>query len=491
MSLPEQCDVVVAGGGGAGFCAAMRANQLGKKVILLEKAPAVGGSAAMARGLGAVDARDQKNDPKGQFTIRQLLRDWMEQTNYLANYPLIYTYLRSSGETVDWLQELGCKLDYVGSVQEKHRDSLFQTYFIWDTYKAGEMRRLVGSLAENGGKVMTKTTADQLIVEDGKVTGVWAEQDGERFPIYAKAVILCTGGYGNNPEMMAEATGGVKANGISTGYQTGDGIQMGLAIGADTENLHAVEFHGCDSPTDKVSRASIGGHGNQLSQLCEFPATLWVNHQGLRFTNEEVWRDISYIGNVTHHQGNEYFILMTQKMIDILAEKGAGSLGVTAALRGSTPEQPWGKLKEQLKAGLEVQIAYVGDTLRQAAEQAGVDADALETTVNEYNRFCAQGVDEMYGKDPGLLHPIEEGRYYLIEGRANYLCTLGGLRIDPKMRVHRADRSVIPGLYAAGCDASGGLVNNAYVSYEGVTLGWACTSGRLAGEAAAAYLDHS
>jgi fumarate reductase flavoprotein subunit len=97
----------------------------------------------------------------------------------------------------------------------------------------------------------------------------------------------------------------------------------------------------------------------------------------------------------------------------------------------------------------------------------------------------------MYGKDPTLLNPVGDGPYYLVEGRANYLCTLGGLRIDTAMRVRRADRSVIPGLYAAGCDASGGLVNNAYVSYEGVTLGWACTSGRLAGEGAAAFLDEA
>jgi fumarate reductase flavoprotein subunit len=469
----------------------MRANQLGKRVILLEKAPGIGGSAAMAHGLGGVGARDQKADPKGQFTPDQMLKDWMEQTNYLANYPLIYTYLKNSGATIDWLQDMGCKMEYAGTVQEKHRNSPFQTFFIWDMYKAGEMRQRIKCLEDNGGKLLSRTAACELILEDGKVAGLWAEQAGERFPIYAKAVILCTGGYGNNPEMMAEATGGIKANPISTGFQTGDGIRMGISAGGDTENLHCIEFHGCDSPTDKVSRASIGGHGNQLSHLCEFPGALWVNHWGLRFTNEEVVNDTSYLGNVTHRQGNEYFILMTQEMIDTLAEKGMGSLGITGFLQGHLPDDPWDQLKGQLEAGLDTKIAYRGDTLRQVADLAGVDGEALEETVAEYNRYCAQGLDEMYGKDPTLLNPVGDGPYYLVEGRANYLCTLGGLRIDTAMRVRRADRSVIPGLYAAGCDASGGLVNNAYVSYEGVTLGWACTSGRLAGEGAAAFLDEA
>lgn len=483
--MKKTCDVVVVGGGGAGFCAAMRANELGKKVILLEKAPAIGGSAAMARGIGAVGARDQLGDPRGGFTSAQLLRDWMEQTNYLANFALIHTYLKNSGATVDWLQDLGCRLDYVGTVQDKHRDSPFQTYFLWDTYKAGEMRRLIKRLEENSGEVLTHTAGTELILEEGRVIGIWAQNGEERFPVYASAVILCSGGYGNNEEMVMRATGGVKANSISTGYQTGDGILMGMTAGGDTENLYAIEFHGCDSPCDKVSRTKIGGHGNELSKLCEFAATLWVNRGGLRFTNEEVGEDISYIGNVTFRQGSEYFVLLDQRMVDTLTEQGAAALGCSRPVRGIEPDVKWNALKGQLEDGIAAGFVHRGDTPQAAAQAAGVAAEPFLATLEDYNGYCRCGCDEMYGKSPALLQLITQGPYYLVEGRANYLCTLGGLRIDTSMRVLKPDLTPIPGLYAAGCDASGGLVNNAYVSYEGVTIGWACTSGRLAAEAAA------
>ncbi len=474
-------DVVVVGGGGAGFCAAMQAAQQGKRVALLEKAPAIGGSSAMARGVGAVGARDQLASPKWQFTVQELLQDWMELTYYLANYPLIYTYLSNSGATVDWLQDMGCRLEYVGSVQDKHNDSPFQTYFLWGAYKGGEMRRLIRRLEENGGKLYTRTTAHELICEEGRVVGVLARSGEERFPIYGKAVILCAGGYGNNPDMVAEATGGVKVNAINTGTQTGDGILLGISAGGDTENLHAIEFHGCDSPCDKISRSKIGGHGNELSKLCQFQSTIWVNRNGYRFTGEEIGTDISYIGNVVYRQGSEYFVLLDQRMVDLLATQGAGALGVTTDVRGILPDVPWVKLPEQLEEGLQYTIVYKGDSWEQVAEAAGVAPTVLAQTVERYNGYCANGLDLMYGKNPQLLQPLYQAPFYLVEGRANQLCSLGGLRIDTEMRVLSPDFTPIPGLYAAGCDASGGLVNNAYVSYEGVTMGWACTSGRLAG----------
>lgn len=484
MTSSSSFDIIVVGGGGAGFCAAMRAAQLGKRVALLEKAPSVGGSAAMARGVGAVGARDQKRDPKGNFSIAAMMQDWMEQTNCLANYALVHEYLKHSGETVDWLQDLGCRLDYVGSVQDKHKNSPFQTYFIWDTYKAGEMRRMIALVEERGGKLFKNTAGDELLVEDGCVRGIRARNAEGSFDLYGKAVILCTGGYGNNEEMVLKATRGVKVNAINTGFQTGDGIRMAMAIGSDTENLEAIEFHGCDSPCDKVERSAIGRHGNELSRLSGFPAALWLNRFGRRFVNEGVWDDISYTGNAAFRQGSEYYVLLDQAMVDTLAQKGAGALGLTNDVRGLGPDTPWDKLPGQLEAGQAAGIAYRGETLEELARKAGIPAGALCETVAEYNAACAAGADDMYGKAPAYLHPIKTGPFYLTEGRANQLCSLGGLRIDTGMRVLRPDREAIPGLYAAGCDCSGGLVNNAYVSYEGVTMGWACTSGKRAAEQA-------
>ncbi len=485
MERIERADIIVVGGGGAGFCAALRAAELGQKVILLEKAPSVGGSAAMARGLGAVGAKDQRESPRGQFAAADMMADWMEQTNYLANYPLVHEYLCHSGETVDWLQSLGCRIDYVGSVQEKHKDSPFQTYFIWDTYKAGEMRRQIRRIEETGGRLLTDTAGEELILENGRVAGLWARDQEGRFPVYGKAVILCTGGYGANEEMVLRATGGVKVNAVNTGFQTGDGIRMGLAAGADTENITAIEFHGCDSPFDKLGRLPKGDHGNALSSLSGMPALLWLNRFGQRFVNEGVWNDISYTGNAAHRQGSEYYVLFDEHIVDSLSRRGAGALGLTEPVRGLMPESPWAKLPELLVTGEAAGLVYRADSLDELAGKAGLPPVMLQKTVAEYNAACDAGRDGMYGKESRYLHALKTPPYYLAEGRANQLCSLGGLRVDTKLRVLDARGEVLPGLYAAGCDCSGGLVNNAYVSYEGVTLGWACTSGRLAAQYAA------
>lgn len=93
----------------------------------------------------------------------------------------------------------------------------------------------------------------------------------------------------------------------------------------------------------------------------------------------------------------------------------------------------------------------------------------------------------MYGKDGQFLYPVKEGPYYVVTGRATELCTLGGLKITTSFEVVDTENNVIPGLYSAGVDCSGSLYNNSYVSYEGVTMGWCTTSGRLAGAEAAAY----
>ena len=484
-------DVVVVGGGGSGSAAAMAANDQGAKVILIEKAARVGGSSAMSGGMAALNSSLQKADPTVDFTASQWLKDWLAQQNYMVSGPMIYKFITESGETVDWLMDKGVVFDFVGHHQEALADSPFKTYHKWaGSGLAAALASMLEDLADNGGQVMTETTGVEVLMENGQAAGVVAAKaDGTTVKIHAKSVVLATGGYGASGEEM-ERVLGYQANGINSGGQTGDGIRMGIAAGAATEGYTNVEFHGAHSAFDLIAELSVSG--NSLNHMAVNPCALWVNVDGYRFTNEDICYDSSYIGNVTAAQGDHYYVLVDQRFVDTLSQTGAVGLGVTksgAGFGGNPPayNETWPTLKEELEAGLVNGVTVKANTLEELAEKAGINAKNLADTVKTYNAACAAGVDDMYGKESMFMVPVKEGPYYLIMGRTTELCSLGGLKITTDMEVVDESNQVIPGLYSAGVDCSGSMYNNAYVSYEGVTMGWVMTSGRLAGEGAGIY----
>ncbi len=484
-------DVVVVGAGGSGSAAAVAACQQGAKVIVLEKSASVGGSSAMSGGMAAVYSSLQNADSSVDFTAAQWLSDWLSQQNYMVSAPMIYKYITESGKTVDWLMENGMVFNFVGHHQEALMDSPFKTYHKWDGEGfAPTMANMLKQIEANGGQLMLETPGRELIMEDGKVAGVIGKKaDGTTVKVHAKSVVIATGGYGASAEKMQEVLG-FKANGINSGAQTGDGIEMGIAAGAATEGYTNVEFHGAHSAFDLI--ADLPNGGESLNHMAINPSALWVNVDGYRFTNEDICYDSSYIGNVTARQGDHYYALVDQHFIDTLAETGEIGLGVTkdgAAFGAAGPahDEAWPTLKEEIEAGLANGVTVKADTLEELAAKAGINAENLIASVEAYNASCEAGVDEMYSKEAQFLIPVKEGPYYLIMGRTTELCTLGGLKITTNMEVVDTENQVIPGLYSAGVDCSGSMYNNAYVSYEGVTMGWVMTSGRLAGEAAGAY----
>ena len=133
---------------------------------------------------------------------------------------------------------------------------------------------------------------------------------------------------------------------------------------------------------------------------------------------------------------------------------------------------------------LDTKVVYKGNTIEELAKAMDVDANTLQASVNQYNQAIATGHDDAYAANTNRLVEVKEGPYYAVKYVARNLGTLGGIRINENMQVLDRDFNVIKGLYAAGADA-GGMYGKAYVDFEGGTLGFAYTSGRLAGEQAA------
>jgi len=483
-------DVVVVGGGGSGMAAALAAHQTGAKVFVMEKTANLGGSSIMSGGMGAWNSKLQQADPETSFTAGEWMKDWLEQQNYMVSGPMIYKYITESGTTVDWLMDNGLELNFVAHSQPALMDDPIRTYHTWagEGGLAGALNRFAATIEKEGGTVMKETTGKEILMENGAVAGVQGEKaDGTTVVVKAKAVIIATGGYGANSEKMEEVLG-FKTNGINSGAQMGEGIDMAVAVGAATDGLENIEFHGISYPADLA--AEVEGNLSYYMLLAQNPSLLWVNMDGNRFTNEDICFDTAYVGNAAASQGDHYYSIMNQKILDTLEKQGEGALGRTTASTGFNPpdlDEAWTGLTAQLELGYANGMIVKTDTLEELAQKIGVSATQLKETMDAYNAACASGTDDMYGKPKQYLTAMEEGPYYAIMGRSSELCTLGGLKITTNMEVVDEANQVIPGLYSAGVDCSGSMYNNSYVSYEGVTMGWTMTSGRLAGTNAGTY----
>ena len=183
------------------------------------------------------------------------------------------------------------------------------------------------------------------------------------------------------------------------------------------------------------------------------PSGVWVNADGYRFTNENICYDTAYLGNTTSCQGDQYYAVVNQKIVDIWENEGQAAAGRVIADTGFTlipVDQPWEGLAEAIEKFMTSGGVVKADTLEELAEKLGVNADHLKATFEMYNASCEKGEDEYLSKPAEFLTAMEEGPYYAVIGRSSELCTLGGLKIDTDMKVISTEGDVIPGLYACG-----------------------------------------
>ena len=214
----------------------------------------------------------------------------------------------------------------------------------------------------------------------------------------------------------------------------------------------------------------------------------WINAKGERFVME---------GQLFSWwiAGPSYWAVWSQDLLDGLAEKGFSSRIFTYA-QGSQgilpPNLPIPEVYEIVDKLVDMGVMVKADSFEELAEKMGVPAATLAATLKNYEAFCASGVDEQFGKAAEKLRPLGEGPYYALKGYSAAFSTVGGLDIDENFNVLLKDGvTPINGLYAVGNDSGGVLYTNKkpYVTYGGAALGWAFTSGRLAGGNAVAYAN--
>lgn len=461
-----ECDVVVIGAGGGGMSAATRAQEKGAKVILIEKNGQVGGDTALNAGtLIATGSKFQREQLKETKDSPELAYSDIMRIGKNVNDPVLVSMItKTIGKTVDWLID-DMKVPYnVAATQYPDHSANRQIGVV------GRSPAFFAAMQKNfenlGGTLLLETKGESLIVENGEVKGVAArDKSGAKITIKASSVVIASGGYGANAQLLPNTLTGYMFYGRST--DTGDGFIMAKEIGADTINLDCVKVYaqGVETTPGRAlaatasSTAASKGHG-----------TIYVNTKGVRVVNE----------TGTLAAQTEATVAQSDKILYLLMDEDAYRAYVAKSLEdklvaSESDIDKWYNITNDGKP-----VIAKSTNLDELAKTMGIDAGALQTTVAKYNENCAKGVDPEFGKkNPVAL--ASSGTYYIVEQRPRFSTTLGGLKADASMQLLSGGKP-IKNLYGAGSVVGGA---NGRDSMTAMMNSWAIGSGRIAGESAA------
>ena len=488
-------DIVIVGAGGAGMTAAITAAEAGRSVVIVESQAMVGGNSV--RATGGMNAADTPNQDENEFTeaagvektLQTAASEWADHevitalaatvaeqwAEYQANPvgyfdsaelmeldtligghgindpALVETLCTNSADAIAWLGEQGIELTSVGaaggaSVKRIHRPLDDEGLVI--SVGSYIIPRLQSKCEELGVEILLNTTANKILTDaDGAAVGIEAtDKDGATVTVNAKAVVLASGGFGANLDMVTEykpeLEGFMTTN--AAGAQ-GQGIDMAVAIGAGTVDMDQIQIH----PTVEANTAAL------ITEGLRGDGAILVNAEGNRFTDEVGTRDVVSAAEIAQ-TGSYSWLVIDQAMAD-----------ASSVIQG------------YINNGYTV----TGETYEELAEAMGVDAAAFAATMDKWNAAVAAGVDEEFGRT-SFANPLDTAPYYAIKVTAGIHHTMGGLTINPQTQVLAGDGTVIDGLYAAG-EVTGGV-------HGGNRLGGTAVAdfvvfGRIAGEQAAAY----
>lgn len=450
--------VLVIGAGGAGLSAAASAFENGADVLVLEKQGAVGGSTALSGGgIAATGTRFQEE--KG---ITDTKASWMElwkerqatsnEGGMYPDYEVVDRFMDEAIITTHWLVDVvGHEYGEISGFGVDPVERLHFPKVVGDLKNGVALTTNVEKyLIDNQVEILKETKATELLTDrTGAVVGAKAETKDANLTIHADKVILATGGFAKNAEMLATLVPAARDTAdfsAAAAGNTGDGILMAEKVGA-------VLY---EDPW------TIGlGVGSKAPGTGALPwdwTKIYVNGEGQRFMNEQ--DHYAIVTNKVYEQENPWFVL--------------------------DASEPNAALVEGLEKELANGEIVKADTVEELAAAMNVPAENLVKTVEDYNAGVAAGEDAM-GKAKELLVAIEAAPYYAVKLYPKTMGTFGGVKTNENYEVLSADGNIIPNLYATGETANRILYNQVYMS--GSAVQFALTSGRLAGAHAAASLE--
>lgn len=478
-------DVAIVAAGPAGLAAAITAAEEGREVAVFEKMSVAGGTANMGMSPFGVESRLQKK-MMCSLTKEQAFELMMDYTHWNVDARLVHDYFWKSGSTIDWLEDMGVKFHSVGPYYAGGHPT---AHFVMPEgggepgpRAASAMIKVMFAHAkELGVEFYFETPVTEIRKDGDKVIGLIAKgANGEDYEVTSKAVIICTGGFGNNVQMIKEYTGyewGKDLYSFQIPGITGDGIRLAWAAGAGKGRMSM----------ERITDCPINGSNKYFSYLAfEQPRALTVNQLGQRIFNEFEERNGAVFSNIIDQQPGKYvFNIITDKTLKHFRKHGPD-------LPNSVFKMPYWEMLDEEREGLLADYPndfFEADSIEELAEKLGIDPDALVETVDEYNDACDEGYDDLFLKDRKYLQAIEGKKFYAIRLFCGAYGSLGGIKINYKLEVLTDDWKVIPGLYGAGTDVNDIYAGTYLYLLAGNTMGFALNSGRLAAEHASEYID--
>ena len=445
-----ETDIVIVGAGGAGMTAAINATQAGKKVILLEKMPYAGGNTTKATGgMNAAETHYQKEQGI-EDTVEQFVEDTMKGGHDINDRSLVTVMAEYSAKAIEWLDSIGAplpKVSFSGGATNKRIHSPEDGSGVG----AYLVTSFLKTMDEMGVEVMYDTKATSLMTLDGTVVGVMAESDSANYTIHAKAVILATGGFGNNEDLVVHYKPDLKGT-VTTSAPgvTGDGIIMAEAVGADLVDIDQIQLH----PTVEQSTSML------ITEGVRGDGAILVNQEGKRFINELLTRDVVSAGELAQ-PGSYAYIIFDQHLRD----------GLKA-------------VEKYVSTGITVQ----GDTIEELAEQLDIDPATLADTLQKWNQYVADQKDPDFDRTTGMDADLSQAPYYAIKIAPGIHHTMGGVKIDTSARVIDVNGNPIPGLFAAG-EVTGGVHGGNRIG--GNAVADIVVFGNIASQSAVAWCDEN
>ena len=476
-------DVVVVGAGAAGISCAVRSAEKGLKVVLLEKTSSLGGASN-----SVYSAMVRKPEQVGEEVDK-----WVADCHWRVDATAIGNILGHSEEAFNWLH------DKWGWEFAEIKSMGVDNWRIGVAYKdrPATYERM---LKESGVDIEFGMTGKQLVQDkDGAVTGVIAINGDEKATQYnGKAVVIATGGYAGNTEMVAKAFGRTPLCG-GLPQNIGEGLEMCWAAGGAKPQNYGMQMpHQTYTIATEKLAADHTDFESKYPMLCAYaPSFLNVSEKGKRFRNEAINYNADAAANSTLFQGDYHWTIVSADQLKKL--EGGGLAGVGVDVKLTVPPSmlpqieggsfdittPWPKATEVFDAMCDAGGAFKGETAEKLAEAAEMDAESLAKAIKDYEAICAAGFDNQCGKDAKYLIPMGSGPYYAIDSRVNNLSSVGGVAVDTEFRVLNEDQTPIPGLYAIGVECMSNLYNDTYAGV-GAALCTTYTSGYLTAEGIAA-----
>lgn len=511
-------DVVVVGLGAAGVPAARAAAEAGAKVVCLESSSHLNSVASdMAIFGGQTQAQWGRGD--GFLDKKMVVNMHMEECSHHVSQSIISRYYDESGAALDWFVGASKNLymapeSYAEIPTDAQANYMFPyMYPVPETYDYTKedlpcyptsvgFSSLATVMADNlqaavdaGAEVRYSTKGVELILDDtGAVAGIYAQAAGSDsyLKITAQSVILATGDYLGNEDMMKFYAPECVENGINIlsidlddeGNYTnvGEGHKMGAWAGAAIEQWHAPMIHHMGGGAGADGRGVIGNNGY-----------LWLNLRGKRFMNEDL---------PGQQLENQVELQPQRKAYQFFDASWPEQLAYFPAAHGVACIYRDEPLPEYTASGLRINVRTPAD-IDAAVEEGrclkadtidellgmieGMDVEAAKVSIERYNELARAGEDTDFFKSSQRLFALENGPFYAAEcGCALTLGNLGGLESDEDCHVYNTDRELIPGLYAAGATQGGRFAVQYPISLKGLSCGMCMVYGKIAGENAAA-----